>query len=347
MQYVGIVSIQGSFTDSRDAGRLLDLNSNIKARQIIIYARKCGTESGLLLPSFHRESMTIDSLIKNAAVEFELSNILPLGYESGYQKNHVFSAIQKNKSVILKISEDSEELEREYNALKAFANLGGVGVLAYSKNSILLERIESGNSLKEYFPSDEETSVNILSEIIKKLQSAPRCSYIFPSIDKWLALLDEEAFYKNEDIADLIKKAAVIKNELLSVKKPQILLHGDLHHNNILKGSDGWKVIDPKGVIGEAEYEVGCFIRNPINELASHPDSINIIQNRISSLSAKLSYDSQRVAKWCFVQAALSFLFAKQDGVDTQSFKRQVEFFAQRHHNSRLCSSRVTFFGFL
>jgi len=295
--------------------------------------------------------MTIDSLIKNATVEFGLSNVVPYmsflrrqeskkniqldsclrrnDRSASISKNHIFSAIQKTKSVILKISEDSEELESEYNALKAFENLGAASVLAYSKNAIILERIESGNSLAEYFPNNEEASIDIVSEIIKKLRDAPRSSYIFTSIDQWLGLLDDQAFYESEDISDLIKKASVIKDELLSVKKPQILLHADLHHNNILKGFDGWKVIDPKGVIGEAEYDVGCFIRNPVSELSSHVDAINIIKNRISSLSEKLSYDPQRIANWCFVQAALSFLFARQDGVDTRGFRKLVEIFEE------------------
>ena len=43
-----------------------------------------------------------------------------------------------------------------------------------------------------------------------------------------------------------------------------MLLHGDLQHYNVLLDKDrGWVAIDPKGVVGELEYEVGALLRNP------------------------------------------------------------------------------------
>lgn len=51
------------------------------------------------------------------------------------------------------------------------------------------------------------------------------------------------------------------------------LLHGDLHHYNVLSDvRRGWLAIDPKGVIGEVEYEAGAIFRNP-NEM---PDLFTI-----------------------------------------------------------------------
>jgi streptomycin 6-kinase len=44
----------------------------------------------------------------------------------------------------------------------------------------------------------------------------------------------------------------------------------DLHHYNVLSDSGrGWLAIDPKGLVGEVEYEVGAAIRNPIDAMAS------------------------------------------------------------------------------
>ena len=42
------------------------------------------------------------------------------------------------------------------------------------------------------------------------------------------------------------------------------LLHGDLQHYNVLFDTDrGWLAIDPKGVVGELEHEIGAVLRNP------------------------------------------------------------------------------------
>ena len=46
-----------------------------------------------------------------------------------------------------------------------------------------------------------------------------------------------------------------------------MLIHGDLHHYNILLSKDSWLAIDPKGVIGPAAYEVGPLLMNPLGFL--------------------------------------------------------------------------------
>jgi streptomycin 6-kinase len=52
---------------------------------------------------------------------------------------------------------------------------------------------------------------------------------------------------------------------LCSSQRYRRLLHGDLHHGNVLHDSErGWVAIDPKGVLGEPEYEIGVALRNPI-----------------------------------------------------------------------------------
>ena len=57
-----------------------------------------------------------------------------------------------------------------------------------------------------------------------------------------------------------------------------MLLHGDLQHYNVLFDNErGWVAIDPKGVVGEWEYEVGPLLRNPVEqpELFANPAIIN------------------------------------------------------------------------
>ena len=42
-----------------------------------------------------------------------------------------------------------------------------------------------------------------------------------------------------------------------------LVLHGDLHHYNILSAErEPWLAIDPKGIVGEPEYEAAAFLRN-------------------------------------------------------------------------------------
>lgn len=39
----------------------------------------------------------------------------------------------------------------------------------------------------------------------------------------------------------------------------EVVLYGDLHHDNILQNNDTWVVIDPKEVVSEPEFEMAAF----------------------------------------------------------------------------------------
>ena len=100
------------------------------------------------------------------------------------------------------------------------------------------------------------------------------------------------------------------------------MLHGDLHHDNILQNGDEYVVIDPKGVIGEPTYEVAAFIRNPMPELLNRTDATTIIHNRITRFSELFGIPAKRILDWCFVQAVLAWVWALEDGCDTSYFEK-------------------------
>lgn len=124
-----------------------------------------------------------------------------------------------------------------------------------------------------------------------------------------------------------LQKAREIRDKLLITAIPDVFLHGDLHHDNILQNGNDWVVIDPKGVIGEPAYEVAAFIRNPMPELLNHADVPNIIHNRVTRFAELLELPSQRIIDWCFVQAVLAWAWALEDGCDTNYFEQLTKIF--------------------
>lgn len=189
---------------------------------------------------------------------------------------------------------------------------------------LLLERAVPGASVKSYFPDKEQESIEIACGVIKKLHQAniPK-DHTFPHIKDWLTALDKDWNIPNH----YLQKARKLRDELLQPSKSDALLHGDLHHDNILQNGDDWLVIDPKGVIGEATYEVAAFIRNPIPELLNHADTPNIIHNRVIRFAELLELPSQRILDWCFVQAVLALVWALEDGCDTSYFEHLTKVF--------------------
>ncbi|RUR14232.1 aminoglycoside phosphotransferase family protein [Legionella sp. km772] len=263
----------------------------------------------------------LPNLLTQLAKTYGLSNLKPV---SNLSYNYVLSGFQGPQPIILKLGLDVDGIKREAAALMAFEGSGVVQVFSENTGLLLLECAVPGVSLKSYFPEKDDEAINITAQVIKRLHKAPIPStHIFPHIKDWLEALDGDL----EIPVQILQKAREIRDLLLKTAMLDVLLHGDLHHDNILQHGDDWLVIDPKGVIGEPPYEVAAFIRNPMPELLTHDDAPNIIHNRITRFAELLELPSQRIFDWCFVQAVLSWVWAIEDGCDDTYFKHLTEFF--------------------
>ena len=84
-----------------------------------------------------------------------------------------------------------------------------------------------------------------------------------------------------------------------------MLLHGDLHHDNILQNSGSWLAVDPKGYIGDPAFEPAAYLCNPIPELLQENRPREIIENRIRICSDELGIDAQRITEWVYAKPIL------------------------------------------
>src|SRR5262249_53563685 len=116
--------------------------------------------------------------------------------------------------------------------------------------------------------------------------------------------------------AVLLQRACALFGDLAASQGDRKLLHGDLHHDNILwDAARGWVAVDPKGVIGEPAYELGAMLRNPTEnpELFALP---SIAARRAGIIAEHLACDADRVLAWGFAQAVLSAVWALDDGAN-------------------------------
>jgi len=238
--------------------------------------------------------------------------------------NYVLSGFQGFQPIILKLGLDIDGFKREAAALTAFEGSGVVQVFSENTGLLLLECAVPGVSLKSYFPERDDEAINITANVIKRLHKAPiPNTHAFSHVKDWLEALNGGL----EIPVQTLQKAREIRDKLLKTAEPDVLIHGDLHHDNILQNGNDWVVIDPKGVIGEPAYEVAAFIRNPIPELLTHDNAPNIIHNRITRLAGLIELPSQRIIDWCFVQAVLAWAWALEDGCDTSYFEQLTKIF--------------------
>lgn len=99
-------------------------------------------------------------------------------------------------------------------------------------------------------------------------------------------------------LAEYFERPSELVSELLATTKEVVALHGDLHHENILLGERGWVVIDPKGLAGDPAFELAAFMRNPIDELAAHPNLRDHLRVRLGRISRAANADPWRVWGW-------------------------------------------------
>lgn len=263
----------------------------------------------------------LPNLVTQLANTYGLSNLKPA---NNLSYNYVLSGFQGPQPIILKLGFDIDGFKREAAALMAFEGYGVVQVFSENTCLLLLECAVPGVSLKSYFPENDDEAINITANVINRLHQVPIPSpHPFPHVQDWLAVLDSDLKIP----AQTLQKARELRDQLLKTAASDVLLHGDLHHDNILQNGNDWVVIDPKGVIGESAYEVAAFIRNPMPELLTHDDAPNIIHNRVTRFAELLELPSQRIIDWCFVQAVLAWAWALEDGCDTNYFEQLTKIF--------------------
>jgi streptomycin 6-kinase len=113
----------------------------------------------------------------------------------------------------------------------------------------------------------------------------------------------------------VVDAAIRLRVELLASAPTPVLLHGDLHHHNILMAQrEPWLAIDPKGVAGEKAYEPSPLFYNPVGDWHGGVDGPNLIRRRADVIAERTGLDWQRVLGWAVVQGIVSSAWDYEGG---------------------------------
>jgi streptomycin 6-kinase len=119
----------------------------------------------------------------------------------------------------------------------------------------------------------------------------------------------------------LVDEAETLFAELLDSSAAPVLLHGDLHHSNVLAAArEPWLAIDPKGLVGEPAYEVGALLRNPLPQLFNWPEPVRVSERRVAQLAEELGFERARVRGWGVAQAVLAGWWSFEDTGSGEEF---------------------------
>ena len=113
-----------------------------------------------------------------------------------------------------------------------------------------------------------------------------------------------------------ILRAIAIARELFEKYPDRVLLHGDLHHDNLLLREDGdYVFVDPKGVVGPKIFDLPRFILNELDTRYQESD-VEHIENVITTLCEKLDYPKEDVRTLFYMEAVLANVWFIEDGMD-------------------------------
>jgi streptomycin 6-kinase len=238
--------------------------------------------------------------------------------------------------VVLKIARKPGDEWHAGDVLRAFNGDGAVSVYESDGGVVLLERLIPGDQLVVLVRrGEDEAATEILAEVMRALSNCTPPEHC-PTVLDWARGFDRYFEMSDSQVpADLVLEARKLYRSLANSQQRTMLLHGDLQHYNVLfDSSRGWVAIDPKGVVGELEYEVGAMLRNPVEQPELFTSAV-VIERRLRALTYALDLDYQRALEWSFAQAVLSAIWDSEDGFAV----------TPDHHTLKLAQSIRMMFG--
>jgi streptomycin 6-kinase len=233
-------------------------------------------------------------------------------------ESSVISFVERDdENLVLKLVKQQGDEWNAGEVLRAFNGNGFVRVREHTAGAMLLERLNPATALALH--DDDEEATHLLAGVISKIaptETPASC----PAVEDWARVFD--LYLSGSDMripTALVESAQQLFADLCATQGKRRLLHGDLHHYNVLLDSErGWLAIDPKGVVAELEYEFGAAFRNPFERprLFLSP---NTIRRRLKQFVNELGVDEERTITWAFAQAVLSAVWLIEDGHEVSS----------------------------
>jgi streptomycin 6-kinase len=239
--------------------------------------------------------------------------------ESFETETSVISFVTRDgQNLVLKVVKQPGDEWHSGAVVSAFDGRGMVRVYEHTGGAMLLERLHPGNNLVELAIGErDEEATEILGDVIRRMSAAESGPIVkgCPTVEDWGDGFARYLVTGDDRIPrDLVESAQEVFADLCASQNGKRLLHGDLQHYNVLFDSErGWLPIDPKGVVGELEYEVGAMLRNP----GERPDlflSTSTIERRLRQFETQLNLNYERMLAWSFAQAVLSAIWSVEDG---------------------------------
>lgn len=218
----------------------------------------------------------------------------------------------KNGKAIIKLAPKSDQLTREI-AWYQWQKTACPHLLKSSQEhgALLLEYLQPSISLKQKVVEGQDGEATaIIAQLILKLDPPQITNNkIFPHVSE----LEKDLFLLKGKIPQELYQDTIDLFHRLLAQKDDVLLHGDLHHDNILSHGDAFYAIDPHGYIGPRAFEVGSFIRNPYDCFPAERSLEKTLITRINILYDLLPFSREEIDGWALIYTLIAASWSIQD----------------------------------
>jgi len=258
----------------------------------------------------------------SAAEEFAAAWGVTLVERASSGHNEVWFARRGDEHVVLKVG-DVESRAREAAALAAYPDAAARLLAFDATGALLVERVLLGDDLLPLSRTDDDAATAVVGRLIRELhttQTRPEV-HALPS----LATLGSVFVSVQPDRRlepELVDRARALFAELVA-DADEVVLHGDLHHMNVLRhgvgdAKDRWRAIDPHGWVGDPCFDTAALMANPRglgDPLAEtrHVSSLQRVERRIAILAETTGFAPERIRAWAYTGAVIAELWMLED----------------------------------
>ena len=255
----------------------------------------------------------------------------------------LYAETERGNPVVLKLGHPHPEQKTEIIALRAYQGRYAVNILDWDDETgaFLMDRVLPGKKLRNISNNIDRSRIKV--RLIGDLPIPISDVAGLPSFGEWMErafaefrdrLKRGEASDHELEFLSFIEMAEATYQRLLPRCPETYLLHGDLHHENILLDEErGWLAIDPKGVRGPRVMECGRFLHNFIEDEipgiehvrdATDAQIVNVLEQRFETFGQMLDFDHADIIKATYVDLVLSTCWSSNSKVRVDYSKIRV-----------------------
>jgi streptomycin 6-kinase len=229
-------------------------------------------------------------------------------------------------SRMLKVQWPHEEAEHEADALRAYDGDGAVLLLDadVDHNALLIERCEPGAAAWQ-----ADDVVGVCASVMTRLWRPVADDAPFDR----RALAGERAERIRRRFVEfgrpfdesLMSAGADMFDELAASAPSTVLLHGDLHPDNVLRAQrEPWLAIDPKPLVGDPAFDTAQLVLNLFGRWPGVPKTSRDWPMPVTmrTIADAVGLDIERVWGWTFARTVEEITWSLADG---QPIDRDVE----------------------